>query len=361
MGAFSFYMELEFSKQEIITAKVQKILLGQYRGSKAEIKHFRDRINFACPYCGDSNDAHKKRGNIYWKNLMFHCYNGGCSKKHSNVIEFLKDNGESIAQKDDLMFFLDFIRANQVIIPTKDYMEIGIFENLKEYSIPIAEIKEKLKLVDPDSNFKIDRYLKGRFMHNKMHNFLYDPKEEQLYIFNLSPNMKETYGWQIRNFKPKREKYVSYTIEKINLLIRNKKIEVPDEELIRMNTLSIYFNIALIDFSKPVTIFEGPMDAILCSNSIALSGVDKPTEMFDDISTVRYLFDNDLSGKRKMEEKLKRRKTVFMWNQLAKDFKIQSKVKDFNDLIKYCWENKNDAIRHFDKYFTNNPLDLRSI
>jgi hypothetical protein len=354
-------MELEFSKQEIISAKVSKILSNSFNGPKSEIRFFKDRINFACPYCGDSNDSHKKRGNIYWKTLMFHCYNGGCEKKHSNVVDFLKDNGESISQKDDLIFFLEYIKRNQVAVSTKNYMELGIFQKMKEYSIPIEEVKQKFNLIEVNQNLKIERYLKGRFMHGKMHNFLYDPKEEQLYIFNLSPSLKETYGWQIRNFRPKREKYISYTLEKINNIVREKSIDLPNDELIKLNTLSIYFNIALVDFSKPVVVFEGPMDSILCSNSIAISGVDKPTEMFDEISTIRYLFDNDVPGRRKMEYKLKSKKFVFMWNKLAKDFKIQEKVKDFNDLIKYCWVHKNDAIRHYSEYFTNNPLDLRSI
>ena len=100
-----FYMDLEFSKQEIITAKVAKILNNSFSGYKSEIRFFKDRINFACPYCGDSHDSHKKRGNIYWKTLMFHCYNGGCHKKHANVVDFLKDNGQSITQTDDLIFF----------------------------------------------------------------------------------------------------------------------------------------------------------------------------------------------------------------------------------------------------------------
>jgi hypothetical protein len=360
-------MELTKQKQDEITAKVQKILLSNFAGPKSSIKINRDRINFACPYCGDGSDIHKKRGNIYWKSLSFHCYNGGCQKRHANVVEFLRDFDQSVTNKDDLMFYLDYIRENQVITPTKDYMELSVFENLKEYSIPLDVIKKKLNLVSPKENFKIERYLKGRFLHNKLEYFLYDPKEEQLYIFNLTPDKQHTFGWQIRNFKPKREKYVSYNIEKINLLILDRELKMPNDEAIRMNTLSIYFNIALVDFMKPVTIFEGPIDSLLCPNSVSISGLDKPTDMFDEIPTVRYLFDNDYVGRRKMEEKLKRRKTVFMWNKLVRDFKVQPRladmkeVKDFNDLIKYSWLQKNDAARKYNEYFTANPLDIRSV
>ena len=357
-------MELTQQKIAEISSKVQKVLLERFSGPKAQLKPFRDRLNFACPYCGDSSDVHKKRGNIYYKSLSYHCYN--CSK-HTNLVEFFKDHNASVTNKDDLIFYLDYIRMNQVVTVTKDYMELDVFENLRKYAIPLSDVKQKMNLVEPKENMRIERYLKGRFMHHKLHYFMYDPKEEQLYIFNLTPDLKSTIGWQIRNFKPTREKYISYNLEKINYLIYDKKIEEADEEMIRMNTLSIYFNILLVDFTKPVTVFEGPIDSFLCSNSLAISGVDKPTEMFDEIPTVRYLFDNDRAGRREMEFKLKRRKNVFMWNKIVRDYKIQPRlanmqnVKDFNDLLKYCWNQKNDAIRNYDKYFTNNPLDIRCV
>jgi hypothetical protein len=79
------------------------------------------------------------------------------------------------------------------------------------------------------------------------------------------------------------------------------------------------------------------------------------------------MFDNDLAGNRVMESKLKKRKSVFMWNKLHKDFKLQPRkvemkeIKDLNDLIEYCWKTKNEAIKKIDEYYTNNPLDLRNI
>jgi formate-dependent nitrite reductase cytochrome c552 subunit len=83
--------------------------------------------------------------------------------------------------------------------------------------------------------------------------------------------------------------------------------------------------------------------------------------MFDDIPTIRYLYDNDRIGRVEMEKKLKRKKNVFMWGKLVRDFKIRKPVKDFNELIEYCWKQKNDAVKHYGEYFTNNPLDIRSV
>ena len=39
------------------------------------------KLNFACPYCGDSQkDSTKKRGNIYLRTSTYKCFNDGCLK-----------------------------------------------------------------------------------------------------------------------------------------------------------------------------------------------------------------------------------------------------------------------------------------
>lgn len=359
-------MELKESQKDQITTRVEQILRTNFSGPKSEIKIHRDRLNFACPYCGDSTNVHKKRANIYWKNLIYHCYNDGCGK-HTNLVSFLKDYNRAINNIEDLSFFLDYIRHNQVITPTKEYLEVNVFQELKDYAIPLSTIKAKLNLVTPSENMKIEKYLKARFMHHRMEHFMYSEKAQQLYIFNLTADKKNTVGWQIRNFGKDRTKYVSFNIEKINHLVLDRKIDLLEDQIVKMNTLSLFFGIFYADFTKPVTIFEGPIDSFLISNSIAITGSDKPTDMFDDISTVRYLFDNDLAGRRVMEQKLKRKKRVFMWNKLMRDFKIQPRlanmksIKDLNELIEYCWKTKNEAIKNLDKYYTDHPLDIRNV
>lgn len=359
-------MELKESQKNQIINRVEQVLKDNFSGPKSEVKLHRDRLNFACPYCGDSTNAHKKRANIYWKNLIYHCYNDGCSK-HTNLVSFLKDYDRSVSNVDDLTFFLDYIRTNQVTKVTKEYLEVNVFQELKDHSISLDLVKSKLKLVTPSENMRIEKYLKARFMHFKLEHFMYSEKTDQLYIFNLTPDKKSTVGWQIRNFGSGRTKYVSFNIEKINHLILDKKIDLPEEQIIKMNTLSLFFGIFYTDFSKPVNIFEGPIDSFIIPNSIAITGSDKPTDMFDEIPTVRYFFDNDLAGRRIMEFKLKRKKKVFMWNKLMRDFKIQPRlanmksIKDLNDLIEYCWKTKNEAVKNLDRYYTDNPLDFRDV
>jgi len=355
-------MNLTQEQQLYITSSIQKILKTEFgSGPKTFLKNTHDRLNFACPYCGDSTDVHKKRGNIYWKNLSFHCYNSGCSKIHSNLITMLRDFNTPISNKDDLITYLDYMKDNQVIAETKDYIEFGAFKNLLAYSIPIEDIKKKFKLVDVAENEFISSYLKERLLHKHFHRFLYDPNRNQLYIFNFGPDMKSVIGYQIRNFNKNKAKYISYNIEKINSSVYNKIIDLPSEEILKINTLSIYFGILHVNFEKPFTIFEGPIDSFFLKNSIAITGIDKSLDMFLEMSNCRILFDNDTVGIKEMDKILKTRKNVFMWKKLLLDFNIKINIKDFNDLLIYCWKNKNNAIKDVTKYFTNNPLDIRSI
>jgi hypothetical protein len=77
------------------------------------------------------------------------------------------------------------------------------------------------------------------------------------------------------------------------------------------------------------------------------------------MATVRYMFDNDTTGKQKMAEKLKKGRPVFMWSKFLTDFKLDTyNIKDLNDLVKVCYQQKSDAWKQIEKYFTSSELDL---
>ena len=58
--------------------------------SKQKIYRAGNRLNFSCPYCGDSRDGRKKRGNFYLDTLSYKCYNGGCGI-FKDLYSMLKD------------------------------------------------------------------------------------------------------------------------------------------------------------------------------------------------------------------------------------------------------------------------------
>ena len=54
-------------KARIIDKVVRVLHHNHNHPEKRRYLESRDRLNFACPYCGDSHDnPRKKRGNIYW-------------------------------------------------------------------------------------------------------------------------------------------------------------------------------------------------------------------------------------------------------------------------------------------------------
>ncbi len=337
--------------------KISNVLSSEFHGEKARLKVGYDRLNFACPYCGDSVDNYrKKRGNVYWKTLMFHCYN--CSK-HTNVLQLLKDYENGLSNHQEVGTVLDFIAENKVSVETTEYLQLGVFENLNKLSISRKEFIEQKSLKELTKNTVGYKFVKSRFLLKKLYHFAWSDKDNQLYIFNLTKENK-IIGYQVRNFSKGRTKYVSYTIEKMYNELK-KDFDIKDG-VEKMNTLSLYYNIMLVDLSKVLTIFEGPTDALLYPrNSIAVSGINKNSDMFDDMVTARYFFDNDAIGRRTMESKLKRKKTVFMWKKFIKENKAFEDCKDFNDLIKICYFSKNRAYNKLDKYFTNSPYDLINI
>ena len=126
-----------------------------------------------------------------------------------------------------------------------------------------------------------------------------------------------------------------------------------------LSKASTLFGIMQVNFQQTVTLFEGPLDAKFMHNSLALATAGRSTEEFDEMATVRYMFDNDDTGKKKMAQKLKKGRPVFMWSKFLKDFKLDKyNIKDLNDLIKVCYRLKSDAWKQIDNYFTSSELDL---
>ena len=118
------------------------------------------------------------------------------------------------------------------------------------------------------------------------------------------------------------------------------------------------FNIFSIDYTKPVTIVEGPMDSFLLKNCIATCGAGKNISL---TMETRYLFDDDLTGRKHAIEKLNEGYSVFMWDKLKTELQLPYREKwDINDLVIYCSEN-NIKIPNLDKYYSSDNLDSLDI
>jgi hypothetical protein len=326
-------------KEKIKGALKQVVLKEHTNHNKQMIKDMSGRLSLACPYCGDSTkDDTLKRGNIYWTTLQYHCFN--CDH-HSDIYNFLKDHGIRMSENMDVIEILDYIKVNKT--ESQEYEKFTPF------------VYEK-KIVPGDWIwFK----LKERLLSNKLDRFLYNERDGRMWILNKEPNGK-IIGSQSRRMKGKGSRYLTYDISKIYESILNKPLELDEETLTGINNVSTLFGALSVNFQSPVTVFEGPMDSMFMKNSIALCTVGRDTMKLDAIESVRYMLDNDDAGLKKTIEKLKRGKTVFMWSKFLKDKKIDKyNIKDLNDLVKVCYNNKIKLrLSELENYFTNNKLDL---
>jgi hypothetical protein len=138
-------------------------------------------------------------------------------------------------------------------------------------------------------------------------------------------------------------------------------VDVTEEEKTSIGKISTLFGIMQTDFTRTVTVFEGPLDRLFMNNSIALSTAGRDTTEIDEVPTIRYMFDNDMTGKVKMIEKLKLGKSVFMWSKFIKETKIDkytdTKIKDLNDLVLVAYVNKSECLSKINNYFSNSSLD----
>lgn len=315
------------------------------------------RLTLACPYCGDSSrDESKKRGNIFWDTLQFHCYNCG---HHADLNNFFKDHGIRFGNVEDSAQVLEYIKEKKVDVKEIQTLQHVVYNRAIEMAITVEDFKAffKAKTIQPGDFAWF--YLRGRLLHNRLDDFLFSEYGKRLWILNKTPEGKILSCQSRQLGKNARSKYLTYDLEKLYEEM-NRPFPVEGEDAIAVNKLSTLFGLMQTDMMRPVTVFEGPLDAKFMFNSIALATAGRSTTELDEIPTIRYMFDNDETGKKKMLEKLKKGKSVFMWSKFLQDTKLNiysDSIKDLNDLIKKCFELKVDAHKKIENYFTNSRLD----
>ena len=347
-----------------IEGKIQRILNSKFaRDSfhKRQIDHYSDRINFACPFCGDSlRDPRKKRFNIYLNSLSCHCFN--CNH-HSGINSFLKQFDEELSMEDK-------IQVHEIQQTSKKFerristnQSSFAFQLLDKLAIPKSVLFGMLKLITPYKSKECSDYLNSRCINIKQwKHFAYNEKSKELYILNINSNDR-VIGMQIRQLDPnsKKSRYLTRSLSKIYSDIFNKDISILIERLLKsmengdkyimeedgveniqanIDRLSGLFNIMNVDMNSPLTIVEGPIDSLCLTNAIALQGATKLNNYFDELKMVRFLYDNDKVGKEHSLNKIKVNKKIFLWGLYIKKMNIKNKVKDINDIVKLNLYNK---------------------
>ena len=249
-----------------IVPQLEEILLYRFPDNKLKQRiriHTDNRIQFACPICGDShNDSSKKRGNIILEpgkfQNMYKCHNCGA---FMDINKFFKMFDKSLN-----LSLIDYIALNKHNYVANNDTSMNLLfdiEYIESLCIDKNELKHHLNLIDVDSNNLAGKYLISRNQYN-FEKFLYDNLNNVLYVLNLTPNNK-VIGLQTRNMNKSYNgpKYKTYKLSNIYSMLLHIEKDIPDD----IDTLSMLFNVFLINFNKPIIVLEGPLDSFLVKNS----------------------------------------------------------------------------------------------
>jgi len=342
--------------RERLTLLLQPILDHQFSGNppKRIIRPYHDRISFACPYCGDSmKNNYAKRGNFILggkHNGFFKCHNCGEFKR---IDRFFKDFKIEL-KLDAINYLMDNIGDFKTYANTKYDMSVLLdMDNLDKYAIDRQEFLNCFGLVEV-TDTPVWSWLVNRLQFQK-DKFLYHTDKNYLLILNLTQSGK-ILGAQKRKFS-KTNRFETYKLSKLYEKME-KSLDLNEEQLNYLDTLSMIFNICLINFSKPITLFEGPMDAFLFKNAIANTGANK--ELPIDLN-IRFFYDCDDTGKRRSLEHIEQKQEVFLWDKFLRNLDIPYRKKyDWNDIL--IWAKKeNVSLPLIDTFFSADPLDAIDI
>lgn len=326
---------------------------------KRQIKIHQDRIQFACPYCRDSaTDHYKKRGNFYKADMNYHCYNCGV---HTSGLNLLQDFGITI--DNDSMISLHNISSTakkEFQLQVGNLSDLYIFDSFTKYAQDLKSYKILYNLKDiKDSGYMIKDYLQKRDQYNWDH-MAWDGNSKQLYIFNMVDETRFI-AFQTRQFdKYSKQKYLTYNL---NHIYDQMFLPIPDDpDFIEANKLSTFFGLFTVDFNRPISVFEGPLDSLLRKNSVATCSVHK--EFPIDIP-VQWFFDYDEAGNQKAVEKIKAGEEVFLWSKFIKDMGLKinkNKKIDYNDLYSYMKNNKYALNSLYNsEFFSSSHYDIYEI
>jgi len=367
-------------EEDSIRSFVKKLLVQRFPDSRLRQEINSEdpqKLNFACPYCGDSDrDPTKKRGNLYLKTLSYKCFNDGC-QIWVPINKFIS--------KFSLKYAIDLpnVQANtrkKVRIEPKrnNLIEFLINPKVKNSLINFSDLKDRFFLKpckDAPTDSPIWKYITSRKI-NSLPAFeqtcYYDSNQDKIFIFNLDLRSGKILGFSMRRiFEGPGPKYniKNYSEFKKTGLI----LDIEDDIVQKVDTINNYYNILNVNFNDTVTVTEGQIDAMFIKNSISTTGVTKSKSLLDSIlskKNSRILFDNDKAGKEESIKLIQLGYRVFLWSKLIDDLKkkfsdqIQrvSKIKDINDLYIFYSEETGVSFEDFnqqlDNYFSESIYDI---
>ena len=275
-------------------------------------------FNFRCPICGDSKKhKNKARGYIYQvkTNTNFKCHNCGASSSFNN---FLKQIDVTLHKQYVMEKFKEgFAGGSGFVVEAPEVfkkVKKPVFEE-KKIDLPKAsEVKISKEYLEKRKLDATKFYFAKNFEEwAKKQKPTYNAtgRDESRIIIPMYNQDKILIGFQGRSLGPNSVKYITVMIK-------------DDDE---KSNPKIY-NLDKVDNEKPVYITEGPFDASLVQNGVAMCGSDLDVRSFG-WSDYIYVYDNEPRNREivnRIAKTIDRGDKVVIWPKSIKE-------KDINDMV----------------------------
>lgn len=277
---------------------------------------------FRCPLCGDSQKKKTKtRGYLLQKedSLFFYCHNCNQSMRFSRFIQTVDPSLHG-------QYMTERFMEKQIAEPPKKNLETAIFEKPKFVTEgPMSKLKKisQLEWDHPAKQYVVNRKIPNPY-HAKLFytskfkafvNYLIPGKfsstdnDEPRLIIPFIDKTGKVFGFQGRSFAKDGIRYITVILDE-----KHPKV----------------FNYDTVDVDNPVYIFEGPIDAMFVSNSLAMAGSDGNIELLNiKPSNVVMVYDNEPRNKEimaKVEKSIEKGYNVVIWDSSLEQ-------KDINDMV----------------------------
>jgi hypothetical protein len=279
--------------------------LSKFKRVKANL------YNFRCPICGDSQKhKNKARGYFYQVkvNTNFKCHNCGASLSFNN---FLKQIDPTLHKQYTLEKFKEgFAGGNNFVVEEPKFnFKKPVFK--KTLDLPKAsEVRVAREYLE---NRKLDAtkfYFAAKFKewtNTQKQTFDTIGRDESRIIIPMYDEDKTLIGFQGRSLGPNSVKYITVMI----------KDDAPK-----------IYGLDKIDCQKPIFVIEGPFDATLVENSVAMCGSDLDLRSFG-WSDYIYVYDNEPRNREivnRIAKTIDRGDKVVIWPTTINQ-------KDINDMV----------------------------
>ena len=264
-------------------------------------------FNFRCPFCGDSHRSkNKARGYLYAvnNNTNYKCHNCGISLSFNN---FLKDVDNLLYQEFTLeKYKAGFTGQNFVVEAPKFEFETPTFR--EKVNLPKASQAEKAleyltdRKLNPDLFYYADDFSQWVNTIKKEPHLLKEPRIVIPLFYK-----KRLIGAQGRaiNYSP---------IKYITVMFNDNAPKIYNYDNVNLNTT--------------VYVLEGPFDASLVNNSVAMCGADLDLKSLN-IHYPVYVYDNEPRNKEihaRMSKVIQNGGSIVIWPETIKQ-------KDVNEMI----------------------------